>query len=179
MSRFVFSLWGRWLILFVLLAVALAGGWATVATLVSYAIKGAVALDAQTIEALKTIWLFWLEIGYGVGMIGGLVGALGLTYRRCIAGFTVVPLNCKGEILERLPLKGYLRLWRKWFFTLIWVNAAQIILLTMIHKMLFGGTLWLGWFTPLWLTPLIAIAALPTFWIWFSRCKRIRLEPCG
>ena len=76
MNRFFLALWGRWMGMSALIALGVAIGFASIMTIVFYALKGFAPLDVQTWEALRIIWYFWLKIGYGVGVLAGLVGGL-------------------------------------------------------------------------------------------------------
>jgi len=178
MNRFFLLVWGRWIIAFLLIALIAAIGFATAVTFISYAIKGFAALDAKTWEALKTIWFFWLGIGYGVGIVSGLVFGLRFICKRCIAGYRFQPLNCQGERIESIELKRYFKIWRKWFFIIIWADAAQAVVLIAVHKLIFGGDIWIGWFNPLGLTPMILLSGLISFPLLARRCSMIRIEPC-
>lgn len=178
MSRFYLAFWVRWSAAFVLIAATVAAGFATVMAIGSYVYKGFPPLEPEALDALGTIWLFWLGVGYGIGMIGALVGALAFVYRKCIGGYRLVPLNCQGEVLDEIGPKHYFKMWRKWFFALIWVNAAQVIVLAVAHKLLFGGGVWIGWFNPWWLTPMIIVSGLLSLPLFLYRCKNVRITSC-
>jgi hypothetical protein len=169
----------RWTVVFAAIALIAAAGFATAVTAVSYALKGFPPIGDQTWDALKTIWGFWAGIGYGIGMIAALTGALRSVLARCIGGYRIVVVNCQGERLESLGAKPYFKIWRRWFFGVIWINAAQVIILIAGHKLIFGGTLWMGWYTPWWLTPMIIVSALFALPVLLYRCKNTRIEPCA
>lgn len=178
MNRFYLILGVRWIISFIFIGVTVSTVFATLMSIGTYAYKGFAPLDAQTWSALQTIWLFWLGIGYGIGMIAALVLALGTLLYRCIEGQRLLLLNCKEERIESLELKPYFKLWRKWFFTIIWINAAQAVILIVIHKLLFGGAVWISWFNPWIVTPMIIFSGLLALPIMIRRSKRVRIEPC-
>lgn len=179
MRKFYLAAGGRWLAAFVVIAGGLSAGFATLMTAGIYAYKGFAPLEPQTREALQTIWLFWLGIGYGIGMVGAVVGALRFVCKRCLGGYRAVPLNCQGEILDEVGAGDYFKIWRKWFFALIWVNAAQAVVVIVVHKLLFGGPVWMGWFNPLWLTPMVMVSGLAALGILMKRCTKVRIEPCA
>ncbi len=161
-----------------LIALGVAIGFASIMTIVFYALKGFAPLDVQTWEALRIIWYFWLKIGYGVGVLAGLVGGLKFICKRCIAGYRIHPLDCQGERVDSIDLKRYFKIWRKWFFIIIWANAAQAVVLIVVHQLLFGGAVWIGWFSPFGLTPMILLSGLVAFPLLVRRCKMVKVEPC-
>ncbi|MDD5717927.1 MAG: hypothetical protein PHW64_09050 [Sulfuricurvum sp.] len=179
MSRFYLILEVRWLLVFVLIALITAVGFATVTSGIIYGVKGFAPLDPQTRDALRIIWFFWLDIGYGVGIITALLVSLGQVFYRCIAGYRLSLINCKEERIEALALRPYFKVWRKWFFTLIWVNAAQAVVLIAIHKLLYGGGVWIGWFNPWGITPMILLSGAAALVIVVRSGKRLRVEPCS
>lgn len=169
----------RWAVAFILIAITGAVGFATFVSAVTFMVKGFPPLNAHTLEALGMIWRFWLGIGYGVGMIGAMAFALKFLFGPCMAGYRLRPLNCRGEVAEPLRAKGYFKIWRKWFFALIWVNAAEAIILMSVHALTVGGGIWLGWFSPVWFSVMILFAGCGAVAIMLRRLERIKAEPCG
>lgn len=179
MTNFYLTLWVRWSIAFIVIGLLGSLGFATVVTAGIYIFKGFVPLNTTTWNALQTIWFFWLSIGYGVGMIAALVVALNTLLYRCINHRRLILLNCKEEVLERSGFKPYFKLWRKWFFSLIWINAAQVIIVIIMHKLLFGGSVWIGWFNPWSITLMILLSGGVALPLMIHRSKRLKIVPCS
>ncbi|MDD2782163.1 hypothetical protein [Sulfuricurvum sp.] len=179
MSKFYLTLWVRWATAFILIATVSAVGAATLVTFVVYALKGFAELNHERMQALQTIWLFWLSVGYGLGLIIALVGALKSILYRCVEQRKLVLVNCKEETIFSFEVKPYLKLWRKWFFAIIWINAAQAIIFIVAHKVIWGGSVWLGWFNPWSVTLMILFSGIIALVMMIRRSSRLRIEACN
>lgn len=179
MSRIARLLVLRWIIAFGVIALTSAVGFATSVSVIIYLYKGIPSLNPETWNALGTIWKFWLWVGYGVGMISGVVISLRRVLYRCIEGNEVVLLNCKGEEVGYFEWKPYFKFWRQWFFALIWLNAAQAIILMAIHKLIFGGELWFGWFSGVGMGIMMSVSGALAVVITIRRSSRVRVRLCS
>lgn len=164
--------------MFGIIAITGAVGFATLASGLIYLYKGFPPLNADIWSALGTIWEFWLKVGYGVGIIGGVVIALKNILYRCIVGNEVVLLNCKGEAVEHFEWKPYFKFWRQWFFALIWLNVVEAILLMAIQKLIFGGDLWFGWFNGVGLGIMMVVSGALGMVVTIRRSSRVRVQLC-
>lgn len=178
MNKLLSKLVIRWIITFLMISLVSSIGFATLVSGIIYSYKGFPELNSQTWSALKIIWFFWLSIGYGVGIITGVVFALKTLLYRCVENKRLVLIDCKGERVDLFGSKPYFKFWRKWFFTLIWINVTQVIVAIGTHKLLVGGEIWLGWFNGISMGLMIIVSgALALIWV-VSRSKRVRLELC-
>lgn len=179
MSRVERLLVLRWIVTFGVIAITIAVGFATAVSVITYLYKGLPSLNPKTWSALGTIWNFWLWIGYGVGMIGAVVISLKNILYRCIEGSEAVLLNCKGDEVEQFEWKPYFKLWRQWFFALIWLNAAQAIILIALHKLIVGGALWFGWFSGVGMGIMMSVSGALAVVITIRRSSRVRVRLCS
>lgn len=168
----------RWIVAFAIVGIVSAIGFASAMSVVIYLYKGMAPLNSNTWSALGIIWQFWLGIGYGVGMIAGVVIALRTILYRCIDGREVILLNCKGESVEQFEWKPYFKFWRQWFFSLVWLNAAHAILLMAMHKLIFGGELWFGWFSGVGMGVMMVVSGALGVIITIRRRSRVCVQSC-
>jgi len=177
--RFIFQVWTAWILIFALIATGMAVGFASLATFIIYSLKGFAPLSQPEVrEAIYTIWLFWLSVGYGIGVISALGMGLYFVFDRCIGGRTITLLNCKGEMVEGPRSKHYFKVWRKWFFAMIWLDAFEALILMGVHQLIFGGGLWMGWFQPLWMVPMMLVSGFFAMVLMLSRCKSLKVDVC-
>jgi len=179
MTRFYLRLWLFWFFQVSILSLGTAAFGDAAVTAGLYLYRGAPALDASVLEALWEIAGFWFGIIWSVTLLWALFVSLHRILERCYAHRKFILLTCKGD--ERITPVGYgdiVTLWRRWMMLLIWLVAAQLILMVGIRVVLGFEKALQEWFDIYWLYGALMIAGALSFPLLATRCKRIRVSQC-
>ncbi len=179
MIRFYLRLWLFWFFQVSALSLGAAALADAVVTAALYVYRGAPPLNASVAEALWEIAGFWFGILWSLTLLWALFISVRRIMERCYAHRKFILLTCKGD--ERITPVGHgdiVTLWRRWMMLLIWLVAAQMILMTGI-RMVFGFETALDtWFDSYWLYGALMIAGGISLPLLGTRCKRIRVSQC-
>jgi len=182
MRNFYLFLWFFWLIRVVLCTIFSGFVFAALITLYSYAKQGFIPLDSEVIEALFKIWKFWFLILLNITLLFALFRSVKYLFNRCYKGYIVRLKKCFKEkespYIEPVGYGDLLKVWRKWFFSLIWLSAGCMITAFIFTHFFTSYESLFSWFSIYLLYVFIALAALPSFMLLFSKCKMIKVEKC-
>lgn len=176
MRKFYLSLWLYWAFWVGFYAVAAAALLALLATAATYLVQGAASLTPQRCSALADIAWFWFAVSFNAGLLLGLIAGIHKLFSRCFFGWNYRLLDCQGEESENMPMKLWLKLWRKWFFALIWVVAVEIMVAALAGMAVGIGLK--AWFSVYWLYVFVFFAGLPLLVVMPLRCKMVKVAPC-
>jgi len=182
MIKFYFSLWFSWLIRVISCTLFIAGCLATVITLFVYAKQGFILIDKDILQALIAVWKFWFAISLNLALLFALFRSIKYLFNRCHSGFTLKLKTCfkerSSEFIEIIGYGDLVKVWRKWFMTLIWlVGALMVVALVCTYIFTQYHSLF-DWFNITMLYIFIAIGAYLSFILIVARCKKIGVVKC-
>ena len=184
MSRFYFLLWLRWAVRLSVCSFLLAGLFSFTITLVLYLIQGMPSVDANILKALSDLFEFWFYIGWSFTLLLALFRSLKYIFNKCIGGYKLKLLECtsiqeqKVEFVEEIGYGNLLRVWRKWFLTLIWLVGSVMILALVTTHLFSSYSGVFEWFNIYWLFGFILISGYFSFMLMASKCKWVKVIKC-
>ena len=182
MRRFYLTLWGAWVlrVLFCTLVSALV--MAFVITLVIYVKQGFVALDDKVLKALFEIGKFWFSITLNLALLFALFRSVKYLFNHCYAGYMLKLKTCtKEESLEFIESVGYgdlVKIWRKWFMTLIWLTGALMVLALVFTHLFTHYESLFSWFSVTTLYLFIALSGYFSIVLIVAKMKTIKVVKC-
>lgn len=148
-------------------------------TLGTYLYKGAPAVDTEVGNALMDVAAFWFPVCWSLALLIAFFFSVRLLFGYCIGGYRLTLLACDGEEeIERPGAFETARVWRKWFFVIIWTVAAQVIVFAALHRILVPEAGMMAWFSIGWLYAFMLLAALGTLPLMGARCNMVRVRRC-
>ncbi len=176
MSKFYFLLWLEWIIRVTLSSF----GWALVIafslTTIIYFNQNMPTLTDELINALFSIGYFWFKIIWIFTLLVTLFRSVKYLFNRKIGGYELKLSDCK--YTQNIEVIGYgdlVKVWRKWFFLLIWLVVVEMILSTVVLYTLVYNESIFAWFNIYWLFIAILIAGYFSFILLSNRCKRVKI----
>jgi hypothetical protein len=157
-----------------------AGGLAAaVVALALFIFKGMPELNEDVWLALWEITRFTFPLTWSIALLIGLLLSVKRLFYRCIGGFEMALQSCDGETMIETPgVEDTLKLWRKWFFAIIWAVAAQVIAGVLVSYLSGSGESLLGWFSIYWLYLFVLLAGLVTLPLMGIRCDMVKVRKC-
>ncbi|RUM62586.1 MAG: hypothetical protein DSZ03_06435 [Sulfurimonas sp.] len=167
--------WAVWVTLFSLLsAVLLAVG----VTLFFYLAKGAVALQEETVYALKDIGMFWFGVFWSLMLPIGMFLGMKQLFVRGSDGYKLQQYTCDKKPMESVSYNDLLKPWRKWLFLMVWGVAAGIILMMALQFAVRGEVALVRWWSGYSLYMLLMLSSWATLALMVKRCPSIEMERC-
>ena len=167
MNKFYFFLWFGWAFRLTLNSLLISAVITFIITFFTYVNLGFVELDAKSIDALFDIYIFYFSIVFSITLLIVLFRSIKYIFNRCIYGYELKLLSCKGnDIMEHIAYGDLVKVWRRWFMLLIWlVGLCMIVSL-------------FSFFNIYALFLFILLSGYLSFIILISRCKKIRVLRC-
>ena len=183
MRSFYLSLWLSWLFRVVLCTLATAFLLASLVTLLLYAKEGFVHFNGEVADALFSIWKFWFSILLNIALLFALFRSIKYIFNRCYSGYMLKLKNCPKDDLREtfIDVVGYgdlIKVWRKWFFALIWLSGALMVLAFVVTKLFTSYSSLFSWFSIYLLYLFIALSGYLSFVFISARCKNIKVVKC-
>lgn len=182
MSKFYLLLWVEWATRLTLSSLFYGVLSALGVTLFIYAKEGFGALDAESLEALSYIFMFWLSLLYNIALLIALFRSIKYVFNSPKNSYVMRLYSCpkdgKREMLEEIGYGDLVKTWRKWFMLLIWLVGAQMVVAVTLNALLSLSESTLAWFNIYVLYGFILVAGYFSFMILGSRCKQVRIERC-
>ena len=133
MLKFYFLLWLGWVARVSFFSIFWAGFFSLLGTVFIYISQGSIELNGEVIDALLKIFLFWFPILWSATLLLGLFRGIKFIFNRCVGGYELKLLECSGkEFVEVIGFGNLVKVWRKWFFLIIWLSATQVVLVSVI-----------------------------------------------
>lgn len=179
MRNFWLGLWARWATWLTLFSIASGAIAAAAVTLALFIVKGMPELNDEVWLALWEIGRFTFPLTWSIALLIGLLLSVKRLFYRCVGGFEMALQSCDGEtLIEKPGVEDTLKLWRKWFFAIIWAVAAQVIGGVLVTYLTDSGESLLGWFSIYWLYLFVLIAGLVTLPLMGIRCDMVKVRKC-
>ncbi|MEA1982549.1 MAG: hypothetical protein U9N39_03300 [Campylobacterota bacterium] len=182
MSRFYLFVWLEWLLRLTLSSVVFAGLVSAFITLVLYMAQGVQNLNSEVYMALLSLFKFWFAPLWGIGVLVALFRGTKDIFNRCKDGYKLVLYSCakeeNREMIEVVGLGDIVKVWRKLFMLIIWLVAAQMIVVVAFTKMFTSFENLFEWFDVYVLYGFIAIAGYFSLIILGSKCKQVKIIKC-
>ena len=178
MRKFYLILWLKWIFWLTFLSVSLAFVGSGIITIVIYMKQGAVSLNGGVYRALFDILTFWFPIVWSAMLLLSLFLTLKRVFNRCYANFKFILFTCSDKKIEEISYADLVRVWRKWFFSLIWLVMVQVIVVFIFMKLFFHAETLFDWFNIYVLYLFLLISGYFSFMILSVKYKKVRLVPC-
>ena len=179
MRRFWVGLWWRWALWVTLISLLWAAGASVLLTFGLYLYKGMPPLEKGVVTALGDIARFGFPVFWCFAFLAAFFRSVRRLFGHCIDHFRLTLLSCDGETrIENPGSADTVRVWRKWFFVIIWAVAAEVIVAALLHFPFASGGGAMGWFSLYWLYLFVLLAALATLPLMGARCPFVKVERC-
>lgn len=182
MRKFYFLIWLTWFTRLTLCSIFFASISSFFVTTFVYLQQGLPKISSEVFSALYTIFEFWFALFWSLGVLIALFRGLKYIFNKCRGAHMLVLFTCsKKEPSELIEVVGYgdlIKVWRKWFLLMVWLVAAQMIIVTLFSRVISSGESLFAWFTIYNLYIFIAIAGYFSFIILSTKCKQVRIKKC-
>lgn len=170
---FTWAYWATWLTLFSLL---LASILSALLTSIHF-FKSSAVLNGATLSALEDIFLFYLAFTWSFSFIIGLILSVKKLFVHCFDGYRLSLLSCDGTQEIRKPeVFGQSKLFRKYFFAIIWAVAVQMIVISAMSYFFAEGSF--AWFNVYSLYLLVLSSGAIVLPLLGVRCKMMKVKRC-
>lgn len=178
MRIFYFLLWFRWGIRLILCSVTLALLISFIITVVIYIKQGSPIFSPEVFIALFNIIKFWFPLAWSITLLVALFRSLKYLFNIDIKGYKLLLLNCSLEVIEEIGYGDLVKVWRKWFMSMIWLVSIQMLLALSFTYFLKPSLNIFDWFNIYILFVFILFAGFIALVLLTGRCKRIRVIKC-
>jgi len=173
--KFYIRLYLFWISWVTLRTVFFALVFSSLSTLVVYLSKGAVALNQETLVALKDIFYLSFPIFFSLGFIIMLLLVYKAVFSRTIGGKNIALYDCEDIRVQKPILSDVTMIWRKWLFITVWTILIFLVLFLGLWKLVSGSFPPLEWFNGVSLYFLVAILGGAVFILGIDKCKKVRI----
>ncbi len=179
MHKFYTRLWLYWAGRVTLETLLFAFAMALFVTLFFYVKKGAPALEEEVVGALWSIFAFWFKIVWAFAFLLVLFRSIKWVFERCYAGYRLRLRECATQrIIEEIGYGDLVRVWRRWFVTLVWIITLLSVIISALMHFLAGVDSFFAWFD-IWVLYLLSMTGgYISFWLLGAFCKRVKVERC-
>jgi len=182
-SKFYLILWLRWMFWLTFLSLSLAIAGAGFVTVIIYMKQGAVSLNREVYSALFDIFRFWFAIFWSATLLISLFLTLKNLFNHCYVNFKLILFTCpdkkmQSQQIEQIGYGDLVKVWRKWFMLLIWLVAAQVIVVFIFMKLFFNAGTLFNWFNIYVLYLFLLISGYFSFMILGVKCKKVKVVKC-
>ena len=184
MNRFYFLIWLQWAVKLTLYTFLLAFFIAFCVTLFIYVMQGMQPLEVAIKRALLTVFGFWFFLSWNFSLLIILFRSVKYIFNRCIHGYELKLLGCPSKenkeqgVISEIGYGDLVKVWRKWFMLMIWIVAAQMIVVVIMMKLLSGYENVFDWFNIYVLYIFILVAGYFSLIILSMKCKKVRIVKC-
>jgi hypothetical protein len=179
MLGFYSFIWFRWAMRVLLESSVFAVVFSLLITCIIYFQKGFPHVDTTVYEALEDIFLFWVAIVWNVSLLLALFRSLKYIFNFCKNGYMYRLLDCKTqEYIDPVGYGDLVPIWRRWFLSLIWISAAEIVIATAIMRVFFGYTSVFAWMGTFELLIFVLIAGYFSFVLLGSKAQKVKVVRC-
>ncbi len=176
MSKFWFFTWGYW-------ATWLSGFSVLLASLLSFFItsihffRSSAMLNFETLSALWSIFLFYFAFAWSFSFVVGLLLSVKKLFKHCFDGKKLLLLSCDGKsVIDRPEVFEQTKIFRKFFFAIIWSVAVQMIIISVLSYFFTEGSF--AWFNVYYLYILVLSSGALVLPMLGVRCTMIRIKQC-
>lgn len=168
----LYFFWLRWVGIRTLLLSLILSFLASSAVYIS---KGAIALNEESLSALKEVFYFSFPISFSLSLILMLLLVFKQVFFYKISGYKIYLYDCEDKCIEKPLLSDVTMLWRKWLFVTLWIILIFLVVFLGLYK-LFTSSFPVQWINGWSLTFLIAIFGGSVFSFGLIQCKKVRIR---
>lgn len=147
-----------------------------------YIKQGLPKLSFEILSALLDIFMFWFLLVINFVIPIALFISTKFLFNKPVNGFTLKLLTCpkdkKRDILEEITYGDIVKVWRKFFFLLIWMSAIFVMIGIVFFYLFTSYKSLFSWFNIYLLYSFILLSGYPSILLLASRCKKIRIVTC-
>jgi len=146
--------------------------------------QGMQPLEVAIKRALLTVFGFWFFLSWNFSLLIILFRSVKYIFNRCIHGYELKLLGCPSKenkeqgVISEIGYGDLVKVWRKWFMLMIWIVAAQMIVVVIMMKLLSGYENVFDWFNIYVLYIFILVAGYFSLIILSMKCKKVRIVKC-
>jgi len=177
MNRFYILLWLKWFIRVSFCSILIALFISSAVTIYIFFKTSPDSLDGNVLKALFDIERFWFALSFNFAFLFVLFRSIKYIFNKKLDGYEYKLYNCSMQNIDVIGYGDLIKVWRKWFFMLIWFSAVEMVIVTIIFY-LFGIDELFSWFNIYVLYSFVMIAGYFSFILLPSRCKRVRIVRC-
>jgi hypothetical protein len=87
--------------------------------------------------------------------------------------------ECKSQdYIDPIGYGDLVPIWRRWFLSLIWISAAQIVVATVVMRLVFGYETVFAWMGSVELLGFVFVAGLFSFMLLGTKEKKVKVVRC-
>jgi len=179
MGKFSLFLWLFWVKNITLKSFLYGAVFAFVLTIFFYIFYGMPSLSEDILHALYEVFSWSFAFTWSISFLLFLFREFLSVFERCIVGYKLQVLDCQTK--EPLVAIGYgdiVKIWRRWFFVLIWLVASCFILLSVFLYLLGSAQSFREIFSIYLLYVFVMFSGYISFLFLIYRCKKTKVQRC-